>query len=99
MSTPYARDPRRKAKEKDKDRDRDRNSSSNTPVETAPSITPQGAPPARQRCPMPSMWEDWTLESEVPLQGQTVLLWTTRTLTQQGRQVQTETDPQHWNQR
>ena len=50
-----------------------------------------------KRCPMPSMWEDWTLESEVPLQGQTVLLWTTRTPTQQGRQVQTETDPRCWN--
>ena len=25
------------------------------------------------------MWEDWTLESEVPLQGQTALLWTTST--------------------
>ena len=49
-----------------------------------------------KRCPMLSMWEDWTLESEVLLQGQTVLLWTTRTPTQQGRQVQTETDPQHW---
>ena len=48
--------------------------------------------PSKRR-PMPSMWEDWTLESEVPLQGQTVLLWTTRTPTQQGRQVQTETDP------
>ena len=48
--------------------------------------------PSKRR-PMPSMWEDWTLESEVPLQGQTVLLWTTRALTQQGRQVQTETDP------
>ena len=51
MSTPYVRDPRRKAKGKDKDRDRDRNSSSNTPVDTAPSITPQGAPPAQQKMP------------------------------------------------
>ena len=50
-----------------------------------------------KRCPMLSMWEDWTLESEVPLQGQTVLLWTTRTPTQRGRQVQIETDPRHWN--
>ena len=58
--------------------------------------------PGHSSCPakdaqMPSMWEDWTLESEVPLQGQTVLLWTTRTSTQQGRQVQTETDPRRWN--
>ena len=52
-----------------------------------------------KRCLMPSMWEDWTLESEVPLLGQTVLLWTTRTLTEQGRQAQTETDPRRWNRR
>ena len=59
--------------------------SSNTPVETAPSITPQGAPPAQQKTPNAEHVGRLTLESEVPLQGQTVLLWTTRTPTQQGR--------------
>ena len=62
MSTPYARDPQRKAKGKDKDRDRDRNSSSNTPVETAPSIMPQGAPPAQQKTPNAEKTGHWKVK-------------------------------------
>ena len=43
--------PLKKGQGKGQRQGQDRNSSSNTPVKTAPSITPQGAPPAQQKMP------------------------------------------------